>query len=158
MTRTLQRKKQIPRSLVARIRMWLSHRPVLYAFLGGIGVVLFWRGVWLTMDYLMHVAVATYAMHHTIELGQILWWDGPLSLMIGSSILFFVGAFVSSLIGNELIISGLRSEKYLAAKEEKTIHSEAVDIRGIQHILSDVTVKLDTLEQKLAKLHSKSKR
>lgn len=147
----------MPRSLATRIRMWLSHRPVLYAFLGGIGVVLFWRGVWLTMDALTHYVSATYDVYSSIELSQLLWWDGPLSLVIGSSILFFVGAFVSSLIGNELIISGLRSEKNLTAKEGKAIHSEAIDIHGIQQILSDVTTKLDTLEYKLTKLHSENK-
>lgn len=35
------------------IRKWLSHHPLLYAFIGGTGVVLFWRGIWHTMDFIM---------------------------------------------------------------------------------------------------------
>ena len=33
-----------------KIRGRLSHHPIFYALVGGIGVVLFWRGVWHTAD------------------------------------------------------------------------------------------------------------
>ena len=36
-----------------KTRGTLSHYPFLYAFLGGIGVVLFWRGVWHTNDFIL---------------------------------------------------------------------------------------------------------
>ena len=35
-----------------KTRAMLSRMPILYAFVGGIGVVLFWRGVWHTTDFL----------------------------------------------------------------------------------------------------------
>lgn len=130
------------------MRSWLSHHPFLYALTGGCGVVLFWRGVWLTTDYLTHVVIASHAAYGSIDIGQIPWWDGPVSLVIGSTLLVIAGAFVSSLIGNEIIISGLQTEKTLTKKEEKTLRSEAVEIKRVQKLLYDVIVRLDAIEHK----------
>ena len=33
-----------------RVRFWFSKRPIFYGLIGGVGVVLFWRGVWHTAD------------------------------------------------------------------------------------------------------------
>ena len=70
-----------------KTRAKLSHTPIVYAFLGGIGVVLFWRGVW-------HIA-------DDINLNSII------SIIVGSIILLITGVFVSAFIGSRLIISGL---------------------------------------------------
>ena len=73
-----------------RVRSWLSHQPILYALIGGIGIVLFWRGVWHTADYLMGIGPALLAGQSwdAIEPGP--WWDGPLSLLISIVILLTV--------------------------------------------------------------------
>ena len=34
-----------------KIRGKLSHYPIFYAFIGGVGIVIFWRGVWHTADF-----------------------------------------------------------------------------------------------------------
>ena len=52
-----------------------------------------------------------------------LWWDGPLSVLIGAVVLLMSGVFVSNFIGNEIIISGLRGEKKLAERTEKEVKS-----------------------------------
>src|SRR3989344_2996457 len=93
-----------------RVRGKLSHHPIMYAFIGGIGVVLFWRGVWHTADDLNIGSVA--------------------SLVIAVTILLVTGVFVSAFIGNRLIISGLIGEKKLEEKEMKDIETEETQLKN----------------------------
>jgi hypothetical protein len=136
------------KKIMLKIKAWLSHHPFLYALLGGTGVVLFWRGVWLTTDFLMLTKYALIS-YGSIESGGVLWWDGPLSLLLGIVILSCISAFVSSLIGNEMIISGLRAEKSLVDKESKIIKDEGVVIEDIRSSLAIITSRLDDLEHSL---------
>lgn len=105
----------------------LSHYPILYAFFGGVGVVLFWRGVWHIADDLNISGIA--------------------SIIIGSMILLLTGVFVSAFIGNRLIISGLIGEKKLAEKEESEIETEEAQIKNLKDILNRLEKKLDHLDQ-----------
>ncbi len=139
----------MPQHLALKIKTWLSHHPLLYAFFGGIGVVLFWRGVWHTTDFLMQTATIVQ-MDKSTDLNMGLWWDGPLSLLIGSLLLLCMSAFVSSLIGNEIIISGLRAERSQLKKEDKTLHSEAQEIHEVRNILAHLSKKVDHLENDFA--------
>jgi len=133
-----------------RTRIYLSHYPKLYALIVGIGIVLFWRGVWHTAD-LTHM-IWNYAQNGlTIDLVSHPWWDGPWSFVVGSLMLYFTGAFTSSFIGNELILSGLRGEKKLNQKTEHEIESEFLAINEIKKSLKEVTTKLDQLEDKIRK-------
>lgn len=138
--------------LEERIRVLLSHHPKLYALIVGIGIVLFWRGVWHTAD-LTHMLWNYYQNDLTIDLVASPWWDGPWSFLVGTAMLYFTGAFTSSFIGNELILSGLRGEKKLNQKEQLEIESEAHAILEIKGSLKDVTSKLDLLEEKIRKSH-----
>ena len=135
-----------------RIRTYLSRRPKTYAVIVGIGIVLFWRGVWHTAD-LAHAYFNYYQRNLTIDAIQYPWWDGPWSFVIGALILLFTGAFTSSFIGNELILSGLRGEKKLNQKEEHELESEAHAIGQIRLSLKEVTMKLDKLEERIRKSH-----
>ena len=74
-----------------KIRSKLKGHPVAYAFIGGIGIVLFWRGVWHAAD--------------AINLGSIL------SIIIGAVILIITGIFVSEFLGSKLIMSDISGEK-----------------------------------------------
>src|SRR3989344_5706184 len=110
--------------LKAKITNFLSHHPALYAFIVGWGVVLFWRGVWHTVDS-FHDYINYFEGYSTIDLSlEAPWWDGPFSLLGGVVLLYFTGAFISSLIGNELILSGLRGEKRLTEKTEGEVQNE----------------------------------
>ena len=95
-----------------RIRLALSHRPILYAFVGGVGVVLFWRGVW-----------------HTADLFPIL--TGPVSILISILILLATGLFVSFFVWDDIIIAGLKEEKKISDKTEEEIKKEGLAIRNI---------------------------
>ena len=114
-----------------KIRGKLSHYPIVYAFIGGIGVVLFWRGVWHTAD--------------DMNVGSVI------SLVIGSIILLLTGIFVSAFVGSKLIISGLVGEKKMEEKEEEELETEEMQLRNLQNTLSSVEKKLSDLEKEVEK-------
>jgi uncharacterized protein YneF (UPF0154 family) len=115
-----------------KIRGKLSHYPIVYALIGGIGVVLFWRGVWHTAD--------DFNVNSTI------------SLVAGSVILLLTGVFVSAFIGKKLIISGLTKEEKLTEEEQKEILTEEIQIKNLQNTLKKVEEKLEHID---ADIHKK---
>ena len=112
-----------------KIRGRLSHYPIVYALVGGIGVVLFWRGVW-------HVA-------DSINIGSVA------SLVVGSAILLVSGVFVSAFVGNRLIISGLAGEKKLSEKTEIEIATEETQIKNLQKAVNKLEEKLEHIDQEI---------
>lgn len=112
-----------------RVRARLSRHPILYAFIGGTGIVLFWRGVWHTAD--------------DLNLGSIS------SLALGTSVLLLIGVFVSDFIGNKLIISGITGEKKISEKESDEIQAEELQIQNLQITLNRVEKKLENIEKEI---------
>ena len=125
------------------VRGKLSRYPVLYAFVGGTGVIVFWRGVWHTTDYVMQT-VSDFVISSSSDLSGMIWWDGPLSIFLGGGLLLVTGVLVPSFIGNELIISGIRKEKKIVEKTEEELVEESVTLRDIHSRL----VRLETLLKK----------
>lgn len=117
--------------LEGKIRGKLSHYPILYAIIGGTGIVLFWRGVWHTAD--------------DMGIGSIV------SLIIGISVLLLTGVFVSAFIGNRLIISGLIGEKKLTEKEKSEIETEEMQLKNLQNTLTRLENKLDHIDRDIEK-------
>jgi hypothetical protein len=131
-----------------RIRIKLSHKPILYAFIGGFGVVLFWRGAWISIDYIVE------RIHHTGILDSrtdsflgIPWWDGPLSLLLGSVLLLATGNFVFNFIGSELIVTGLSGEKKLTEKTEDEVRAELELLKELEHDVHDISNRLEKFEE-----------
>lgn len=119
-----------------KIRGKLSHWPIIYAFIGGIGIVLFWRGVWLTADLLPFMT-------------------GPFSILISIIILLFTGLFVSFFIGHYIILSGLRQEKRIEEKEEAEIEIE-LDLQQAQmKVLVEIKNKIEKIEKTIDNINSK---
>jgi len=112
-----------------KIRIKLSRYPILYALIGGIGVVLFWRGIWHMAD---DMSMAS-----------------GLSFIIGFVILLLTGIFVSEFIGKKLIITGLVGEKKLEEKEESEIETEEGQLKNLQNTLNKLEKKLDHMETHL---------
>jgi len=112
-----------------KVRAKLSHYPILYGFIVGIGVVLFWRGVW-------HIA-------DEVNLGSVV------SIVLGSIILLMTGIFVSEFLGKKLIISGIAGEKKIEEKEEKEIRTEETQIKKLENTLERVEKKLDQIEEEM---------
>jgi hypothetical protein len=131
-----------------KIRGRLSHYPILYALIGGVGIVLFWRGVWHTADFLTDV-IFSFQRTSTIDLGNLPWWDGPLSLVLGSVLLLSTGLFVLGFIGNEIIVSGLKGEKKLNEKEESEIETEETQLKNLQSTLNKVEKRLEHIDQEI---------
>lgn len=133
-----------------KVRGKLSHYPILYAFIGGVGVVIFWRGVWHTTDFFTEV-IFSYQVYGSVNLGSLPWWDGPLSLLVGSILLLLTGLFVFDFIGSQAIISGLRGEKRLEEKTEEEIKTEGEIIKGIEKEVKEISQRLDDIEEDLEK-------
>lgn len=132
-----------------KIRRKLSHKPILYGLLGGVGVVIFWRGIWHTTDFLMEYFFANPVTDGTINLSNSLWWDGPLSILVGTAILLPTGLFVSNFIGNEIIISGLKGEKKLTDKTEEEVRMETGTINAIQNEVKEISHQLADIEKEI---------
>ncbi len=130
-----------------KVRGRLSHYPIAYAFVGGVAVVLFWRGVWHTADHLMERFLLS-ASHEPTNISpySFPWWDGPLSILIGTVLLLTVGLFVSHFIGNEIIISGLRKEKKLVEKTEDEIRSDLKESSEINDEIHHINRRLKRIE------------
>ena len=75
-----------------KIRRKLSRCPIIYALVGSVGIILLWRGVWMTADMFNFMT-------------------GPVSVIIGIVILLLIGLFVSFFIGDQIIISGIKAER-----------------------------------------------
>lgn len=137
-----------------RVRGWLSHYPILYAIIGGIGIVLFWRGVWVTADYGFESLAALHldgAQSTITGAVSIPWWDGPLSFLIGLIMLLMTGVFVSNFIGNEIIITGLRGDKKISEKAEQEVRMEVGAIGEIRSEARKISERLDAIERTIQK-------
>src|SRR3989338_6564497 len=129
-----------------RIRIWFSKRPIFYGFVGGVGVVLFWRGVWHTADAL---AVYVELMRNSSPTTDFVFpWDGPVSILIGTILLLFFGLFVSAFFCSEIAISGLRGEKSLSERIESEVHTETGALHEIRAEIRKVRERLEKLDEK----------
>lgn len=119
------------------IRARLSRHPFVYTFIGGTGVVLFWRGVWHTADIL----------ENTSRLGGFIF--SPLgSIVLAVILLLSTGLFVSVFIGDSIIMSGIKNDKKLIEKTIEDIDSEKVDIEKVLVAIVDMKKELEVLEHK----------
>ena len=130
-----------------KVRGFLSHYPIGYGFIAGTGIILFGRGIWHSVDT-MHQLIFQYSTSATIDAALTPWWDGPFSLVVGTCLLLISGTFVSSFIGNEIIMTGLRGEKKLTEKTETELRTEVGAIADIKAKLDTVLKRLDDLEKK----------
>lgn len=113
-----------------KIRARLSTAPILYALVGGVGVVMFWRGIWHTADAFPFLT-------------------GPVSIIVGAVILLLSGIFVSSFVGSKLIISGLSGEKKLTEKTKEEIDQEESQIKAIQSGLLHIEKELSDIKSEI---------
>jgi len=111
-----------------KVRGYLSRRPILYTFIGGIAIVLFWRGVW-----------------HTADLFPFL--TGPVSIVISVIVLLITGLFVSYFVGDFIILSGIKKEKKVVDKTEEDLKKESIEIADIKKTLGKIEEELDHIHK-----------
>lgn len=111
--------------LKIKVRHQLSHWPILYAFIGSIGVVLIWRGVWMIADEMR--------------------MPGLVSLLLGVLISMSAGLFVSFFVGDSIIITGIKREKRIDEKTESEIKKEEVTLNEIKKDLRDIKKEINEI-------------
>ncbi len=116
------------------VRGHLSKYPIAYTIIGGVAIVLFWRGVWHTADIL-------YAQ------GGWLGWlfYEPVSLVITAVILLATGLFVSYFIGDTILISGLKGEKKLAERTQREVKEEEGKISELRATIKEMKNEVDEI-------------
>ena len=111
-----------------RARKFFEKYPFVHAFLAGIGVIIFWRGVWELLD------------HNGV---------GPVeSIVLGALILGGVGLFIQTFLGNTIIIKNVKQEEQ---KEKKVIQTIEGEVGEEEVTLKKLADKIDALERKLVK-------
>ena len=114
-----------------RVRGSLSRSPIAYGIIGGIAIVMFWRGIWHTADL--------------IEAGGSVFsplFSAPMSTLLSAAALLLSGLFVSFFIGDRIILSGLKHEKKIEEKTETEVREEGV-------ILLDLFEKMERIEREV---------
>ena len=115
-----------------KVRGSLSHYPITYAFIAGVGIVLFWRGVW-----------------HTADLFEFM--TGPVSLFIAVVILLLTGLFVSFFVGDTIIIAGIKRQKKVAERTEQEIETEKEELDQIRFMMDQMRRDMEEIKNSLSK-------
>lgn len=112
-----------------KVRGQLSRSPILYAIVGGVGIVLFWRGVWHSADSIPYLS------------------NSWVSTLVGSIILLLTGVFVSAFIGSRLIMTGLRGEKKTTEKTKEELDVEESQIENMQNAVKKIENEVEALKK-----------
>lgn len=121
-----------------KIRGHLSKFPILYTLIGGVAIVLFWRGVWHTADILQSKG------------GWLGWlFYEPTNMIVVTIILLASGLFVSYFIGDTILISGMKGEKKIAEKTEKEVKEEEQKLTQIQNTVKEIEKDIDKIREVL---------
>lgn len=110
-----------------RVRARLSRHPVVYALISGLGIVLFFRGVWMGTDAL--------AMP----------WE--VSLMVSVIILLVTGTFALHFVSEQLIVTGLKREKKLIERTEEEVREETGRLKSVKAQLDRIEKTLEELKK-----------
>lgn len=125
-----------------RIRGHLSRYPIVYTIIGGVAVVLFWRGVWQTADILQAKG----------GLWGFLFYE-PTNLILVTVVLLATGLFVSYFIGDSILLSGAKSQKKLAEKTDKEIRDEEASLNEIKNVVEEIQAEVHQLKKEVQHEH-----
>jgi hypothetical protein len=126
------------------VRGHLSKYPIFYAFIAGIIIVLFWRAVWHTGDLLE-------------SKGGVLGFlfSGPVSFITSLFFLLLTGVFVSTFVGDMIIMSGLKREKKIVDKTEQELEEEKDSIGQLELGMSKAQEEIELIENNQERLERK---
>jgi len=121
-----------------KVRGHLSHFPILYTIIGGIAIVLFWRGVWHTADMLQARG----------GILGIIFYE-PVNMILVIIVLLATGLFVSYFIGDTILISGLKQQRKLHEKTEKEVKEEEATLNDIQQSIREIKKEVDEIKREV---------
>ncbi len=135
-----------------KVRSGLSHRSIVYAFIGGSAHVIFWRGIWITSDIIRDHGWQGIWTTSKVEGFWGWFFYEPIALIWATGVLLLTGLFVSGFIGERIIISGLRKEKKITDRTTEEIRKEdnkicLLDIK-IDLLMKEITDIKNDLAQK----------
>lgn len=135
-----------------KVRVRLSHRSIFYALIGGSLVVLFWRGIWHTADILMKTGAQMY-IYEGNKFGKFLYYFfyEPNTIIWTVLLLLLTGLFVSTMIGDRIILSGLKHEKKIDEKTEGEIRQEEEQIILLNKKVSQISKDIEEIKTLLKK-------
>ena len=110
-----------------RIRHFLSHWPIFYAFVGILGIVLAWRGIWHIAD----------------EIGLNSWW----SLILGIIILLSSGLLVAIAIGDEVLINAWRGRRKVTELKVEEALTLVERVEEIKKLLDRIEGRLGAIKK-----------
>lgn len=116
------------------VRGHLSRYPILYTLVGGVAIVLFWRGVWHTADIL--AAKGGWLGFFFYE---------PVNLVIMLVVLLMTGLFVSYFIGDSILISGLKGQKKTTDKTVREVEDEEQKIVELRATVKEMKREVDEI-------------
>ncbi len=108
--------------------------------IGGVAIVLFWRGVWHTADILQAKGGI---------LGFVFY--EPVNMIIVAIILLATGLLVSVFIGDTVLMSGLKHQKKIADKTEKEIEEEEAQLASIKAAVKEIKKEVDEIRDAVEK-------
>ncbi len=111
------------------LREYLRKRPILFTLIGGIAVVLFWRGVWHTAD-------------------MIPFLNGPVSIIISIIILLVTGLFVFSFfMGDVFTLPSQKKEEKLVQKTQSEVKKEGEQILEMKETLAEIRREIEHIHK-----------
>jgi len=113
-------------SIEDRARRYFEKMPFIQALVAGVGVIIFWRGIWELLDR-THVSPGV-------------------SIVLGCLLLGAVGVFVQTFIGNTIIIKEVKQEEKIEKKAMQKMEGEV----GTETVtLAQLSAKLDMVMKKI---------
>lgn len=134
-----------------KVRAKLSHRSIIYAFIGGATHVLFWRGVWITSDIVRDYGWS--GIWTSAEVSGFWGWFfyEPVTLIWATAIQLLTGLFVAGFIGERIIISGLKNEKKVTDKAVVEIQTEEKKVERLENKIDLLIKEIENLKNELVK-------
>lgn len=124
------------------VRGNLSRFPILYTFIGGVAIVLFWRGVWHTADMLQAKG----------GILGIIFYE-PFNMLLVVLVLLATGLFVSYFIGDTILISGLKQQKKSTEKTKIDIEQEETELVAMRSTIKEMKKEVDEIKNVIEHEH-----